>query len=149
MRLILDEWLEYPKELLVDQWTQATAKLTQIHSSNNSSFHQVQVCHNIAQILKYTDNIQTTVICGGGAIPDCVYNSLEAFCSEHNVRTIRPLQPIAAVCKGAVISRVSDKMLGDRLSRASFGIKLQSNGTIYMAWLIDKVCVHALIWCGN
>lgn len=66
---------------------------------------------------------------------------LEDFCANHSwkVDVFTPRNPIAAVSKGAVISEVCEKLLGQRMATASFGIKLEVDGEIVMHWIISRV----------
>lgn len=89
----------------------------------------------------HTDNLQTTVICGGAAMMDIIFEKLEDFCRTYDweINAIRPRDPISAVCKGAVISELCPNLLGERLLRSSYGIKLYQNGQTNMKWLESKV----------
>ncbi|KAK5077778.1 mtDNA inheritance, partitioning of the mitochondrial organelle [Exophiala xenobiotica] len=111
---VIDDFLEYPKKLLMDQWETALKD------------KGVQV--------------KTTTICGGGAMIPSVLAKLEDFCSKHSwkVNVFTPRDPIAAVSKGAVISELCEKLLGQRMATASFGIKLEVDGEIVMHWIINR-----------
>lgn len=71
---------------------------------------------------------------------DVVFEKLEEFCRTYDwtINAIRPRDAIAAVCKGAVISELCPNLLGERLLRSSYGIKLEQNGITSMKWLESK-----------
>ena len=60
---------------------------------------------------------------------------------RHDYRSvIRPDEPAAAVAVGGLIQGLDLKVLGSRMLRASFGIKIEEeDGTEEMEWFIDKV----------
>lgn len=69
-----------------------------------------------------------------------VLKKLEDFCASRGVQAHSPRDPIAAVSRGAVISEVSEKLLGQRMATASFGIKLEKDGQTSMHWHLSTVC---------
>ncbi|KAK5941345.1 hypothetical protein PMZ80_006623 [Knufia obscura] len=105
---VIDDFLVYPIKLLEDQWTTAWEK--------------------------YGVKVKTVIICGGGAMIPRVLKKLEDFCASRGVQAHSPRDPIAAVSRGAVISEVSEKLLGQRMATASFGIKLEKDGQTSMHW---------------
>lgn len=87
------------------------------------------------------DAKQTTVFCGGGSLNTYIFGKLVQFCRDNgDIRAIRAKDPESAVCRGAVISQLSEDFFGIRLSRASFGIEVQKNGRQYIHWFISQVC---------
>lgn len=77
-----------------------------------------------------------------------VLAKLKDFCANHSwkVHVFTPREPKAAVSKGAVISEVCEKLLGQRMVTASFGIKLEVGGQIAMHWIISRVSSSDLKW---
>jgi hypothetical protein len=68
-----------------------------------------------------------------------VLTKLEEFCASQGKKAYSPRDPIAAVSRGAVISEVGEKLLGQRMGTASFGIKLEADSQITMHWHISTV----------
>ncbi|KAK5072618.1 mtDNA inheritance, partitioning of the mitochondrial organelle [Lithohypha guttulata] len=111
---VIEEWLVYPKQILTDQWVRAQANLGK--------------------------RVRTTIISGGGSLIEAVFEKLEGFCKNYKwaITAIRPGDAISAVSRGAVISQLCPNLLGERVLRASFGIKLNHFGTDTMKWLESK-----------
>lgn len=112
IKAVFDEWLAYPAKVMVDQWVKSKEK---------------------------GQKVKTTIVCGGGSLLPYAWTTIVNVCRMHGVKAIRPENPIAAVCRGAIISQLSDRLLGQRLLRAHFGIKLLVNGEVVMHWILKRV----------
>lgn len=91
--------------------------------------------------MSFTNISQTTVLCGGGALIPYIFEELKKFCDEHDSRPIRAKDPESTVCRGAVISQLSQELFGWRLSRASFGIMVERDGKQFINWFISQVSI--------
>lgn len=89
--------------------------------------------------MTFVDMLQTTVLCGGGSLIPYIFEELKKFCNEHGSRPIRAKDPESTVCRGAVMSQLSQDLFGWRLSRASFGIMVEQGGRKFIHWFISQV----------
>lgn len=85
------------------------------------------------------NSVQTTMFCGGGSLIPYVYKQLTQFCTSNGIRSMQAEDPESAVCRGAVISQMQQKLYGRRCSRASFGIEVTQGGRQYIKWFLVRV----------
>lgn len=128
MKKVFEKYIQFLFKLLLNHWEKA-----------ESQGHKIKVRIKLPMNASLTDQQQTTIVCGGGSLLPFLWKQISKFCKEHGVKAVRPTDPIAAVCRGAIISELSDGLIGERMLRAHFGIKLEVNAEVVMKWVQKRV----------